>query len=142
MTGQLVSTRANDTGDGQGQIFLNGSVGNRIDFSVAGIAPPSMNTRSLGTKIILYPQLSSNLVDFALGIDGYTFWNSVPSGDPFRFAWYGGTTAVATLSGSGNLDVIGTITAGGNAVQRGLTSASTASGETALFVSPNTVRTL
>ena len=36
----------------------------------------------------------------------------------------------------------GTIAAGGHAVQQGLTIASVASGETALFVSPNIVRTL
>ena len=48
----------------------------------------------------------------------------------------------ATLSGAGNLAVAGSITAGGNAVQQGLASGSTASGETALFVSPSRVRSL
>ena len=52
--------------------------------------------------------------------------------------WYD----LSRKSGSGNLAVNGSITAGGNAVQQGLASGSTASGETALFVSPSTVRSL
>ena len=67
-------------------------------------------------------------------------WNSVPSASPFQFQWLGGSTVAATLSGTGHLSVAGTLTAGGNAVEHSLTSASTASGETALFVSPNVVR--
>jgi hypothetical protein len=78
-----------------------------------------------------------------MGVDAYTLWSSVPAAaSNFQFQWYAGTTAVATLSGTGNLTVTGAITAGGNAVQQALSSASTASGETALFVSPNTVRSL
>jgi hypothetical protein len=36
MTGQLISTRANSTATGGGQIYLNGTTGNRIDFNTSG----------------------------------------------------------------------------------------------------------
>jgi len=81
------------------------------------------------------------MVDYAIGIDGSTLWNSVHNVGA-QFKRYGGTSVAATLSGGGNLSVTGTITASGNAVQRGLANASTSSGETALFVSPNTIRTM
>ena len=143
LTGQLVSTRANDTANGGGQIFLNAADSNRLEFGSVGIGAPSLAPRSLGTKITFYPECSATLVDYGMGVDAYTLWSSVPAASStFKFSWYGGTTSVATLNGAGDLAVNGTLTAGGNAVQQGLTSASTASGETALFVSPNTVRTL
>jgi hypothetical protein len=77
-----------------------------------------------------------------MGIDAYKLWKSVPRSSTFEFQWLGGSTVAATLSGTSNLSVAGTLTARGNAVQKSLTSASTASGETALFVSPNVVRTI
>ena len=50
---QLISTRANSTATGGGQILLNGSSGNRIDFANVGMAAPTTGTRSAGTKICL-----------------------------------------------------------------------------------------
>ena len=72
LTGQLVSTRANDTGDGQGQIYLNGADANRIDFGPNGAAPPSVGPRSLGTKIVLYPQVDARQTDYAIGLESAT----------------------------------------------------------------------
>ena len=57
-----------------------------------------------------------------MGINAYTLWNSVPSASPFQFQWLGGSTVAATLSGTGNLNVTGTLTAGRNAVQQSLSS--------------------
>jgi len=142
LTGQLVSTRANNTGDGQGQIYINGADASRIDFGPNGASAPSTTSRSLGTKIVLYPQVDGGQTDYAIGLESAGIWFSVANNSNTQFRWYGGTTVAATLSGGGNLSVTGTITAGDKAVQRGLANASTASGETALFVSPNTVRTL
>ena len=122
---------------------MNAADSNRIDWGPVGVGEPSLAPRSVGTKLTFYPECSATLVDYAMGVDAYTLWSSVPSSSStFQFCWYAGTTAVATLSGAGNLDVNGSITAGGNAVQRGLSSASTASGETALFISPSTVRSV
>jgi hypothetical protein len=101
---QIVSTRANSTTTGDGQIYLNGATGNRIEFGTNGVAAPAFTTRSVGTKVLLYPAISASNVDYALGIDSQRFWLSVPgnvSSDIFSF--YGGTTEVLRLTGDGRL---------------------------------------
>ena len=114
LTGQLVSTRANDTANGGGQIFLNGSDSNRLDFGGVGVGPPSLAPRSVGTKITFYPECSASLVDYGMGVDAYTLWSSVPSpSSPFQFAWYGGTSVAATLSGTGSMSLAGGLTVQG-----------------------------
>lgn len=103
-TAQIVSTRANSTNTGGGQIYLNGATGNRIEFGTNGVAAPAFTTRSVGTKVLLYPAISASNVDYALGIDSQRFWLSVPgnvSSDVFSF--YGGTTEVLRLTGDGRL---------------------------------------
>lgn len=104
--GQLKLSRANSTTTGGGQIYLNGATGNRIDFNTNGIAPPSFTTRSAGTKIVLYPQVDASNVDFAIGIESSTLWQSVGS-TARQFKWYAGTTNIATLTGAGVLTVAG-----------------------------------
>jgi hypothetical protein len=101
-TGSYINTRANNTAEGGGQIYLNGATGNRIDFSTAGVQAPAFTTRSLGTKIVLYPGLTAAAVDYAFGIENNTLWSSVPS-SASQFKWYAGTTNIATLSGAGVL---------------------------------------
>jgi hypothetical protein len=115
MTGQLISTLANSTTTGGGQIYLNGATGNRIDFNVNGAAAPSFTTRSAGTKIVLYPNVSGSSVDYAIGLDSLTFWNSVDT-SASSFKWYAGTTNIATLFGTGQL-VLGTTSLTGTASQ-------------------------
>jgi hypothetical protein len=66
-TGQIVSSRANSTADGGGQIYLNGTSGNRIDFNGQGMAPPALVTRSAGTKLVLSPNVGSLTTDLAIG---------------------------------------------------------------------------
>ena len=107
MTGQLISTLANNTATGGGQIYLNGANGNRIDFqggAGSGLALPAFNVRSVGTKIVLYPEIGSTTSDYALGISGGVFWSSVSSSSA-QFSWYAGTTSIATLSGVGQLNL-------------------------------------
>ena len=99
-TGQIQSTLANSTTTGGGQIYLNGVTGNRIDFNANGVAAPTFTTRSTGTKIVLYPSLSASAVDYAIGIENGTLWNSVERTSQ-SFKWYGGTTVAATLTGAG-----------------------------------------
>jgi hypothetical protein len=101
-TGQIVSTRANDTASFAGQIYLNGASGNRIDFNNDGISPPSFNVRSVGTKLMFYNSLGPSSADYATGMDANTLWNSVPV-NTNTFKWYGGTTLAATLTGAGAL---------------------------------------
>ena len=93
----LSATSATFTGD----VTMSGT---KIAWSQTGVAPPiPVNpTRSVGTKLVLYPIISTTNVEYAIGIDGSTMWFSVES-DTRYFKWYGGTTAVATLTGAGAL---------------------------------------
>ena len=106
--GQFQSTQANSTTTGAGQIYLNGATGNRIDFNMNGVAAPAFTTRSVGTKIVLYPSLNASAVDYAFGIDNSTLWYSIPDTN-HQFKWYAGTTNIATLSGTGNLTIGGAV---------------------------------
>jgi hypothetical protein len=106
--GQIQSTQSNSTATGGGQIYLNGSNGNRIDFNQNGDGPPTFGTRSAGTKITIYPNISSVAVDYAIGYEFDTLWSSVPNTSR-QFKWYAGTTNIATLTGAGNLTVTGNV---------------------------------
>jgi len=120
-TGQYVTTKANNTAEGGGQIYLNGATGNRIDFNTSGVNAPTFTTRSVGTRIVLYPDLSASTTDFAFGIESYTLWSSVPQ-NTHQFKWYAGTTNIATLSGTGVL----TATTFSGALSGNATTATTA----------------
>ena len=100
ITTQIVSSRANNTGTGLGQIYLNGANGNRIDFNNSGINEPTFTTRSAGTKIVLLPAIAGSSADYALGISSSTLWYSVPtSTNQHRF--FAGTTSVARIRNDG-----------------------------------------
>lgn len=87
---------------GGGTVNMNNGTSNMILYNTSGVAAPSFTTRSAGTKIVLYPNISGTLTDFALGIEGSTMWSSVP-GAGNSFKWYAGTTQVMLLDSSGNL---------------------------------------
>jgi hypothetical protein len=105
-TGQIVSTAPGSSETGAGQIYLNGATNNRIDWAPVGTDSPTFTTRSTGTKVVLYPSLSGSTTDYAIGIDAATMWSSVPEyGDSFKFKWYGATTEIASLNGTGTFTV-------------------------------------
>lgn len=140
LAGQLISTRANNTADGAGQIFLNGGSGNRIDWAAAGTGAPAFTTRSAGTKAVLYPSLGGSTTDYAVGIDAATMWSSVPeNNDSFKFKWYGATTEVATLSGVGNLQIDGNLDVQGGTITEstGALSITTGASNGAITLDPN-----
>lgn len=87
-------------------IFMNNATAPLMAFTSAGVNAPTFTTRSAGTKIVLYPNITSANVDYALGIDASTLWSSVPTSGA-QFKWYAGTTNVATLSGTGILTLSG-----------------------------------
>jgi len=108
-----INNRLNNATAGQGQIYLNGGTGNRIDFNNNGVALPTLTNRSVGTKLLLYPSLNSTTSDFAIGIGGSELWSTIgASVDSFK--WYAGGNNIATLSGTGNLTVTGDLTVNGN----------------------------
>lgn len=100
LSGQLVSTQANNAQNGSGQIFLNGTIGNRIDFNINGVGAPTFTTRGVGTKIVLYPLVGPAAVDYAIGVEGATLWFSVPKAAD-QFKYYGGTTVLSRLADDG-----------------------------------------
>ena len=65
---------------------------NILVFPAVGVSAPSFATRSVGTKLILYPNISASTVDYALGIEGSCLWASVPN-SAYLYKWYFGTTA-------------------------------------------------
>ena len=101
-TGQVISTKTGSATTGAGQVYLNGATSNRIDWAAVGTGAPAFTTRSDGTKVVLYPALSGSTTDYALGINNATLWSSIPEATAgFYFKWYGATTEVASLSGTG-----------------------------------------
>jgi len=93
---------------GTGAVVLNTSptlstpTVNRVDWPASGYAPPSLTSRSSGTKLTLYPSLSSTSVDYALGIDGGTLWSSIPAANSsYTFKWFGGESEITSLRGDG-----------------------------------------
>lgn len=78
-------------------------------FTGTGVNPPAFTTRSAGTKIVLYPGIGASAVDYAIGIESNTLWQSIPTASATGyFKWYGGVSTSATLSGIGVLNTSGT----------------------------------
>jgi fibronectin-binding autotransporter adhesin len=122
-SGQIVSTRTGVATDGLGQIYLNGTGNNRIDFNTNGVAAPAFTTRSAGTKITLYPSIGASATDYAFGVEAGALWSTIPGNDGGQyFKWYGATTQVAYLSGIGVFSALGNII-GANINTAGVVSA-------------------
>jgi hypothetical protein len=82
------------------QITLANATSNWISWLASGIGAPTFTTRSVGTKLILYPNESASAVDYAIGIEGGAVWFSVPNATAGTFFWYGGVTRMMSLSNS------------------------------------------
>lgn len=105
---RYTSNAAGSLVNGNGQVYLNGASSNRIDFSSQGTGDPAFNAPTAGTKVVLYPAAGASATDYALGISPATLWQSLPQADSsMMFKWYGGTTILAALSGSGNMQLAG-----------------------------------
>lgn len=90
-------------------LFLNNDTSNLISFNAVGTDIPTVSSRSVGTKIVLNPQVSANSVDYAIGVGSNQLWTSVPALNG-NFKWYAGDTLAATLNGSGYFTTSGIIT--------------------------------
>lgn len=91
---------------------LSGATSNWVEWGSAGSAAPAFTTRSAGTKLVLNPTLAAAAVDYGFGIESSTLWASVDTTSS-SFKWYGGTTLAATLSGTGNLTLVGDLAVNG-----------------------------
>lgn len=107
-----------------GQLNLTNGTSNLINFANFGVAPPSVTTRSSGTKILLWNGLTGSSVDYAFGINSSTLWSSIPTSTDF-FRWYGGTSNIMTLTGQGALSTSGALTVAAANATGGFTVSST-----------------
>ena len=93
--GVFTQSDANETITGA-WTFTNGlTSGAPIVFGTA-VAPPTSTTRSVGTRLVLYPNVNvppgSPNYDFAIGMDSGTAWFSVPNSIGTRWAFYADDT--------------------------------------------------
>lgn len=102
------------TATGLTGLTLSNATSNLISFGTAGSGLPTTTTRSAGTKLVLYPSLSSTLVDHALGVTSGVFWQSI-SQSTDSFKWYAGTALIGTLTGAGIFNPVGGLQINGNA---------------------------
>jgi hypothetical protein len=90
------------------QINIGGATSSFLYFHTNGTGAPAVTTRSVGTKIILYPAVSASSVDYGMGVDtvANTLWYSISTNaSSAYFAWYANATVVANLSGNGTFTV-------------------------------------
>lgn len=95
-----------EIGGTNSNLFMNSLTSNSLRFNTEGVAVPSFTTRSLGTKLVLYPQVSATTSDYAIGIASSTFWHSIPQAtSAFSYRWYNGITEGMRFRGDGRLGI-------------------------------------
>jgi hypothetical protein len=87
---------------GANAVNLSNGTSNWIGWNQSGVAAPAVTTRSAGTKLVLYPNISGTSVDYAIGIESSTMWFSV-DGLGAQFRWYANTTQIMQLNGTSGL---------------------------------------
>jgi hypothetical protein len=98
VTGQLQLTGTDN------EVFLNATNSNLVRFANVGVGAPTATTRSVGTKILLYDQISPTRTDYAIGLEDGGIWFSVSDiTDTRQFTWYAGETPLLYLRGDGLL---------------------------------------
>ena len=99
-----------EIGGNNSNLFMNSTGSNIMRFNTEGVNTPTFTSRSLGTKLVLYPQMSASTVDYAFGIGNSTLWSSIPQAIlTYSNRWYAGTTELMRLRGDNRLG-IGTTT--------------------------------
>jgi hypothetical protein len=102
-----------------GAVNLVSNTSNTLLYRNVGYAPPSTSTRSLGAKAVWYPSIGSAATDYATGMETAHIWNSVPENSAtYGFKWYGGTTQLAKLDGTGNFETVGLLRLGTTGSER------------------------
>jgi len=83
-------------------ITLSNSTRNSVLFNPVGINPPTFTTRSIGTKVVLFPNVNSVLLDYAIGIESQNMWFSSPGNG---FKWYSNSTSSNMIFNSTGLAI-------------------------------------
>jgi len=95
-----------EIGGTSSKIYMNSATSNMILFNSSGINAPTYTTRSNGTKIVFYPEISGSSVDYAMGIESGTLWYSVPiASTTYAHKFYAGTTEIMKIRGDGYLQI-------------------------------------
>lgn len=119
------------------QISLTNGTNNIIKFANVGVAAPTFTSYSLGTKIVLFDNISGSATGHAIGIETGNNWYGANGGHKF----YNGTTNTVTIDASGNLSANGTVSSAGlsvtgnasiSSIDWGYTTTATAAGTTTL----------
>ncbi|MBL7886632.1 MAG: tail fiber domain-containing protein [Flavobacterium sp.] len=104
--GTAFPTELVELGGTNAKLYMNSLNSNMLNFNSAGVAAPSFTNRSLGTKLVLYPQVSATSTDYAIGITGSTLWSSVPEATlTYSHRWYSGITEGMRFRGDGRLGI-------------------------------------
>lgn len=79
-------------------------------FQQSNIAPPSLGTRSIGSKLVLFPAISDKTTDYAIGIQQGGMWFSLPM-ERSNFSWkfYAKDIPVFSINGIGDIEVKGSL---------------------------------
>lgn len=110
-------------GPKNGYVNLVNGTSNIIKFNTVGYGAPTINTRSLGSKIVLHDAVASGSsnADYAIGLESGTAtygWFGVPTNSTSHgWNFYGGTTKVGNLDGAGNLNLAGNVFFGTTSTQ-------------------------
>ena len=90
-----------------------------VVFPPSTLEKPTLGKRSIGSKIVLLPSLSNNLLDYSIGLEQNGMWFSLPMNkDSFKWNFYAGTNkdSVFSISGTGNLEVNGDLKVNGKII--------------------------
>lgn len=101
-TNPLSLSRNGDVTFEGANLFLTNTTSNLINFPAVALGAPTVSTRSLGTKLLLYPGISATSIDYALGVESGALWFSTASVGS-NFKWYAAAANIMTLEGGGNL---------------------------------------
>ena len=109
-----VGTTDNSIGGTEGNVNIRGDLTfynatkNTIVYRSAGFGDPTLTNRSVGTKIVLDPHVSSSELDFGIGCSSSSMWFST-NDDASDFKWHttDGSSVLTpmVLSGGGRLTV-------------------------------------
>ncbi|WP_126245600.1 hypothetical protein [Chitinophaga rhizosphaerae] len=88
-------------------INLMNTTANYIFYTAAGYGAPAFTTRSLGTKMVLHPSVTSTTTDYAIGLEkngSYTeSWFGMPDNTHYSsLNFYGGNKEVGRIDGLGS----------------------------------------
>jgi hypothetical protein len=89
-----------------GNVFVQ-----RFNSTSTQLASPTPGSDN-GYRITLYDFNTTNQVNYGIGVENNHIWNAVDNNvEILGFKWYGNTTQIARLSGTGNLNIIGVFSA-------------------------------